>query len=1111
MKIGPLGWLILLWFCAALPGYAELTRDTGAYVSENSVFSVPLEIRDNAGVVRNDWPVTSGIPLPYGVVHDPHALRLTNEKGSEIPCQFSVLSRYGARDRSIRWILLDFQVDLPANGKTTVYLKNDKPAQRITQPIRVEEDDDHIIVDTGPLRATVPRTTGQLLESVHVDGLSVLQADSSDGPALRSGEVNLAERVRGPSWNTHGWNRKRALEEIHIAETNYGGGPFRPNQVVVEQMGPMRTVVLIKGRYRPSRRGQGIREHGFYNYTTRLHLYRGKRFIKVEHSIDNSDREQPQWNLMFREASLEHTLSLAGVTRVTGGGDAPLDAHPEEAHIELPDGEMAWLYQSRGHEEERFGRIKGREGAYRLGISKDGEITEPMAAGRQARFLDIADHEKGVAIAMRYFWQEAPRAVAASAKHLRVLLHADSPAQKAPAGGHRPEYDLDFGERYIHDVLYYFHTGDAKTARVGAVAKAFEYPLFAYAPPSWYADTRTWYFEIGRKPGKLPQGVKPHQHWQPTHIGARRHGHNRSYNSGGHHDSLNSGWLSFLRTGSLHELEQNLVLSRWSIAHNGGWAYKDNVLTFGDGGERYRKLDNALQTWDRLTGFGPKDFYLWRSDESEPVKTQRGVEERRRGGGSYLNWYKWLPDHEHYALFRLFEYYYLIGDRRALDALHGFVNWALNFQHKHLFQGKMVPLTETDLFERDLDALRRGHYSRVYTWMLFTNLAGFHATESPVMDEFARWQIRRMLALLRHRHGQLTSWDPKPSSILGFLPESWAEKISKHFDYDFLRNHEAVITSRAQSWMEAQGVLALHEAYKTYGDERILDGLWAQADYFSHHVIYFPRLGMLNNRTSMPNALLGYGTGQGASLTPQHHDRHIQAMPILYHYTGWPDMAERYRGIDEARKATWIRDWFLQTRAWEREIVPKHSSQPPERISDLRVIKVDNAAINLTWTSPRDDGSTGHSARYFVKYSDKPIVEFAPTDHPGRKSDKARIIQQAEEKILSRSKNRKRPNTRLNPGDLVPEPKSTQRWHPNWHEIDAFWMAEHVAGEPTPGPAGTRETFTVRELLPHHWFGAQRQPGLEILKPGTWYLAICSWDEDRNLSQVSNVVQIQLP
>lgn len=1080
--------LFLPLLCAA-PAAAVLDGNSSAYTWRNGVFSVTLQIRDNSSVARRGWPVTTGVPLPPGVVQEVGQLRLTDSAGREIPTQFTVLSRYGARDNSLRWVLLDFQVDVPASGEVTLHLRNDRPAQAVSAPIRVTESGDSITVDTGGVVATISRRDGSLLQSVSVGGRQVLKAGDSDGPALRAGKMRQMERFRGPSWNTHGWEKSRSLEKINIAETIYRGGP--PREVTVEIAAPLRSVVVIRGRHLPSERGAGILKAGLYDYAVRLHFYRGQSYVKVEYAVENADRTQPQWSHLFREASLNHTLTLGTGAVVTGGGVMAQEG-PAVASFPVSSGEEGWLVQGAGRSEKKYGRQVTHEGGYQVGPGTEGKIDSPRAAGKRGRFLDVSDGEKGVAVAMRYLWEQAPRAISLSPKRLSVMVQADSPGHRADAD--RPAYDLDLGERSLHDVLYYFHLGDTRQARVQDVAEAFEYPLFARAPPAWYSDVGNWYFEIARVPGKPARGLDSDQHWMPASIGVGRHGESRSYNSGGHHDSQSSGWLSFLRTGMLADLERNLAISRWSMAHNPGWAYRDNVIRFGNGAERYRAVDRALDEWNRLTAFGPKDFYLWRSDQTYTEKTPKGEVLRYKGGRSYLNGYKVLPDMEHYALFRLFEYYYLTGDMRALDAIHGFVNWDINFQHRHLFQGRLQPLTVTSLFERDPDALRRGHYSRIYAWMLFTNLAGYHATGSPVYDEFARWQIRRALALLRHRHGQLTSWNVSPASVAGHI----------------FGREAAVQQSESQSWMEAMGAIALHEAYKTYDDERILDGIWGQADYFSHHVLNYPRLGMINNRTGMPNKPLGYGEGRGATVTPQRHDWLIQAWPVLYHYSGWPDVAERYRNFERARKETWTQDVFLQTVHWEQQNMAKRSSRPPDPITDLRVSRADRSGIALSWTSPRDDGPTGRAERYFVKYSTKPIVEFAPTDHPARDGDKARIVQKAEELVLSRSKG-KRLKTDIRPGEAGIEAKDVQRAHPDWHQVDAFWMAEHVAGEPAPAPAGKAETFTIRELRPHDWFGAPRQPGLEILPAGTYYVAICTWDEDRNLSRLSNVVKVKLP
>jgi hypothetical protein len=70
-------------------------------------------------------------------------------------------------------------------------------------------------------------------------------------------------------------------------------------------------------------------------------------------------------------------------------------------------------------------------------------------------------------------------------------------------------------------------------------------------------------------------------------------------------------------------------------------------------------------------------------------------------------------------------------------------------------------------------------------------------------------------------------------------------------------------------------------------------------------------------------------------------------------------------------------------------------------------------------------------------------------------------------------------------------------------------MAEHVAGEPEPASAGSRETFTVTAVKPSRRLGLEDMP-LRDLPPGDYYLALCSWDDDRNLSAVSNVIRITL-
>lgn len=1095
--------MVLWWLFvgATFPAGAAAPRvELGAQVSRSNVFSVPLTVTDNSGVDRRAWPVTTGVPLPAGLVSDVAQLRLVDERGRELPAQFGVLNRYASRDGSLRWVLLDFQVDLAANGSAVVRLTNDRPAAPVVDPLRIKVNEGEILIETGPLRAVVGRHHPSLLRQVIVGGRLVLEDDAdSAAPGLRTGEVGLMEHHRGSVWNNAGWNRDTTVEKHFVAEADYAARP--DEAVAVETEGPLRTVLVVRGGFRPLSAGRGILDEP-YRYASRLTFFRGHGFIKVEHDIENSSRKQPQWMHLFREATLNYRLRLDGRVNFVAGGWGPGGGRPVAGAGVLGDGRQAWVVQSRPLNLERYGRTEAREGGFSAGIGRRGGVEAPSVQGARGRYLAVDDGGKGAAIGMRYLWEQAPSALVADRDSLVVHLHADAPGRMAPAGERRPEYALDFGERSSRDVLLYFYVGSSGKARVAEVMEAFEYPLVAHAPPAWYADTGAWYYELSR--AKVEgQGAKRGQatsgHWRPDRAGFRRHAMDGSFNSGGHHDSLTSGWLPFVRSGDLQQLEQHLARSRWAIAHNPGWAYERNRLVLGTSADRYEQLDRELASWNRLTAFGPKDFYLWKSPETETIQWAGKKTTRLSGAWSYLNGYKVLPDADHYAFFRLFEYYNLTGDPRALDAIHGFVNWAVTFQHRMLFNGKMLGLEVVDHFERDPMAMHRGHYSRIYAWMLFTTVVGYQTTGSTVFDHFARWQIRRALALLRDRHGQLTS-------ISRFQGDDQEHEVQ-----DLLKRSGSVLRSRSQSWMEAINVAALHEAYKTYGDERILDGIWGQADYFSRHVLAFPQLGMINNWTAMPNdPLTAGGTVRSARINPIGHDFQTMAWPLLYHYTGWREVKERFDAAEAGRKGASVTPYFLQTGAWQRETVPKRTAAAPDAVRDLRVVSADRHGIALAWTSPKDDGSSGRAARYFVKISDKPIVEFAPTDDPERRAAKQRIVDQVQALALADRRHNWRRPPAPKEGEVQGEVAGVRRESPDWSKVNAFWMAEHVAGEPAPAPAGSAESFTVTGLRPHQWFGAPRQPGLEILKPGTYYVALCSWDDDHNLSGLSNVVSFTL-
>ena len=81
--------------------------------SESPFQQLNVHVRDVTGL-KSLRPASGGIPLPEGTVADGVNFALHDENGNPVPCQSSVLARW--KDRSARWVLLDFQAEPPANG-----------------------------------------------------------------------------------------------------------------------------------------------------------------------------------------------------------------------------------------------------------------------------------------------------------------------------------------------------------------------------------------------------------------------------------------------------------------------------------------------------------------------------------------------------------------------------------------------------------------------------------------------------------------------------------------------------------------------------------------------------------------------------------------------------------------------------------------------------------------------------------------------------------------------------------------------------------------------------------------------------------------------------------
>ncbi|MCC6574662.1 MAG: hypothetical protein IT462_12840 [Planctomycetes bacterium] len=240
----------------------EYGEATVTLVPGQSFGGFPIELQvGNAG----NWqapnvPVTSGVPLPKGLVPSINALRVTTSGGAYVPAQFTVLSTWD--DNSVRWLLVDFLANL-SGGVISYYLNNGGTGNATGTQLTVITGGGVITVSTGPLEFTVGSSAFRLFQSVKVD---------------RDGDAQVDDECLEPA----------ALTGVVVTEgvTDYTMDKDPADSVVVEESGPMRCCIRAEGRYRSISAGPDK-----LRWIARIHAYTGQPYVKVVYSIVNREHD----------------------------------------------------------------------------------------------------------------------------------------------------------------------------------------------------------------------------------------------------------------------------------------------------------------------------------------------------------------------------------------------------------------------------------------------------------------------------------------------------------------------------------------------------------------------------------------------------------------------------------------------------------------------------------------------------------------------------------------------------------------------------------------------------------------------------------------------------
>ena len=584
---------------------------------------VPLRIVSPVPLGAVVQPVTIGVPIPRGKLTGEELLCLEDETGVTLPVQTEVLARWP--DRSVKWLLADFLLDGSLAGRTSWEMRlQETPTPSIPAGLRVRDPDERLEIEAG-----------EFVWSLACDSLALL-APGPDG-FLRPEDGTL-----------------------HVILTDHEGRRLWPrwSRLSIETRGGVRTTVRFDGSFPEN---QGLR------VCARVSFFAGTGLVRVQLTVHNPNAARHPgnlWDLGDRGSVLLGDLSLEWIA---GGEPGRLLWKPEvDAPTETTTGQLWQIYQdssgganwqSRNHV-DRTGESTCHFRGYQLqamGGKEKGLKGSPVLALCSDAGTQMA--------AVPEFWQQFPKTLESDGSGLRIGLF--------PREAKRL-FELQGGEQKTHTVWFNFEPEQVTTLEgLDWVHR----PARVMASPEWHANS-------GALPYLLPD-EKVDDRFQTLmdeairgdksllakrevidQYGWRNYGdvyadHESAYYQGpppviSHYnnqfDMVYGAILQQLRTGEV----------AWS-----------EVL--GPLAGHVIDIDIYHTTEDRAAYngglFWPTDHY--RSAETATHRTYSRANVRPGvpyGGG---------PCCEHSYTTGLLHYYYLSGDRQALEAVSCLADWVV--------------------------------------------------------------------------------------------------------------------------------------------------------------------------------------------------------------------------------------------------------------------------------------------------------------------------------------------------------------------------------------------------------------------------------------------------
>jgi hypothetical protein len=435
--------------------------------------TVALSVTDQAGVLRQNAPVRGGVPFARGVLKECATARLQTEAGAALPCQVRPLARW--YDGSIKWLLVDTLLDVPANGAVHLQLEPGAAPAAAAARVTVSEDAVAITVDSGPARFVFAKTAFGLPTAAWADldgdGRAETQVISTPGEFV----CDVEHQPPGPPQEEN-WLRDAAGGPRERFSAT-AAGDYR---AVIESANDLRAVIKLSG-WLCSEQGRRLLQ-----YTIRIHACAGSAELRLVPTFVYAGKPKEDF---IRALFLRFPRQAEGTARWSLGGEVPHEGTLDGAgSLSLVETGPEKLYHLAPYTQDKS-----------VGYSVAQDDVQIAQGKEAAGWARVGDARGTLELAVRNFWQMHPKELRIERTALTLYLWPERGGKVLDLRRRYDEventthYDLSLwpyggeGVGLTHELLLRCGPANA-TAGAGMVA-SLNAPLLLECTPDYTAAT----------------------------------------------------------------------------------------------------------------------------------------------------------------------------------------------------------------------------------------------------------------------------------------------------------------------------------------------------------------------------------------------------------------------------------------------------------------------------------------------------------------------------------------------------------------------------------------------------------------------------------------------